>query len=77
MKATSSRWIDHKIRAMGRVVEKFGLYNQHLQNVISVTANAKARVTLEGKYRAYSRKIKRPGIGCFFKGTLFERHYFS
>ena len=35
---------------MGHVVEKFGLYNQHLQNVISTTANAKARATPEGKY---------------------------
>ena len=35
---------------MGRVVEKIGLYNQHLQNVISTTANAKARATLEVKY---------------------------
>ena len=50
MKATSTCWIDHKICVMGCVVEKFGLYNQHLQNVISMTANAKARVTLEGKY---------------------------
>ena len=35
---------------MGHVVEKFGLYNQHLQNVISTTANAEARATPEGKY---------------------------
>ena len=50
MNATGTCWIDHKIRAMGCVVEKFGLYNQHSQNVISATANAKARATLEGKY---------------------------
>ena len=35
---------------MGHIVEKFGLYTQHLQNVISKTTNAKARATLEGKY---------------------------
>ena len=50
VKATGTRWTDHKIRAMDRVVEKFGLYNQYLQNVISNTANAKARATIEGKY---------------------------
>ena len=50
MKASSMHWSDHKIRAMGCVVEKFGLSNQHLQNVISTTANAKARATLQGKY---------------------------
>ena len=28
--ATGMCWIDHKIHAVGRVVEKFGLYNQRL-----------------------------------------------
>ena len=51
MKATSTCWIDCKITAMGCAVEKFGLYNQHLQNVISTTANAKARSTLKGNTR--------------------------
>ena len=48
-KVTSTCWIDHRIHSMGHAVEKFGLYNQHLQNVISMTANAKVSVTLEGK----------------------------
>ena len=26
-----TRWIDHKVRAIDRVVEKFGLYIQHLK----------------------------------------------
>lgn len=50
MKANSMHWIDHKICAVGRVVEKIGLYNQYLENVISMTVNAKAQATLEGKY---------------------------
>ena len=50
VKTTHTLWIDHKICAMGRFVEKIGSYTQHLQNVISTTVNAKARVTLEGKY---------------------------
>ena len=50
MKATGMLWIDQKIHAMGHVVENFGLCNQHLQNVISMTANAKARMILEEKY---------------------------
>ena len=48
-KATSMCWFDHRIHVMGCVFEKFGLYNQHLENFISTTANAKARATLEGK----------------------------
>ena len=31
VKATDMCWIDHKIHAMDSVVEKFGLYNQHMQ----------------------------------------------
>lgn len=50
VKANSMHWIDHKICAVGRVVEKIGLYNQYLENVISMTVNAKAQATLEGKY---------------------------
>lgn len=40
VKATSMHWTDHKIRAMGCVVEKFALYTQHLENVILTTVNA-------------------------------------
>ena len=27
VKSNSTRWIDHEVRAMGRVVQKFGLYH--------------------------------------------------
>ena len=50
VKATGTCWLDHNIRAVGRVVEKLGLYNQHLENVISTTANVELRATLDGKY---------------------------
>ena len=30
LKATGTRWNDHKITAMGHIIEKFGLYTQHL-----------------------------------------------
>ena len=31
LKATGTRWIDHRIRAMGRLVDKFRLYTRHLK----------------------------------------------
>ena len=34
LKATGTRWIDHRIRAMGRLVDKFGLYTRHLKEFI-------------------------------------------
>lgn len=55
VKATSMHWTDHKIRAMGCVVEKFDLHTQHLQNVISTTANVKYRAKLEGETCKTSR----------------------
>ena len=50
VKATGTRWIDHKLRVMDRLVEKFGLYAQHLQNVISTSLNKVDKSTLEGKF---------------------------
>ena len=41
IKATGKRWIDHKIPAMGCVIEKFGLYTQHLQHSIDTAKKPK------------------------------------
>ena len=34
VKATGIRWIDHKLRAIERLVDKFGLFCQHIQHAI-------------------------------------------
>ena len=44
LKALGKRWIDHKVRAMGRVVEKFGLYVQHLKDIIPTAKSADSGV---------------------------------
>ena len=49
VKSTGTRWIDHRIRAMGRVVDKFGLYTRHLKDFISREKNSKVRATVQGK----------------------------
>ena len=51
LKASGTRWTDHKIGAMGHLIEKFGLYAMHLQNVIATTRSSKNRSTLEGKFK--------------------------
>ena len=33
LKGGRTRWIDHKLRAMGRSLEKFGLYVGHLKDL--------------------------------------------
>ena len=50
VKSSGTRWIDHKLRAMERLVEKFGLYTQHLENVIESTRNSKDKAVLQGKF---------------------------
>ena len=44
-----TRWIDHKDRAMGRVVEKFGLYIQHLKGTIPTIKQSNDRAIVQGK----------------------------
>ena len=47
LKATGTRWIDHKIAAMGRVIEKFSVYTQHLQDSIDTAKKSQDRLTLQ------------------------------
>ena len=50
LKIAGTRWIDHKICAIERVVNKYGLYCLHLQHAITDTKKSKDRVTLQGKF---------------------------
>ena len=50
VKATGTRWIDYKLQAMDHLIEKFGLYCVHLNDVISTTTNSKEKATSEGKF---------------------------
>ena len=76
LKATGTIWIDHKLGAMGRLIEKFGLYLQHLQNVIATTSNAKDRSTLEGKFTKLidAKVLLRSAM---FTDVLAEAKHFS
>ena len=49
VKSTGTRWIDHRLRAMERVIDKFGLYTRHLGDFISREKNGKNRATVQGK----------------------------
>ena len=35
---TGTRWIHHKTMALGNAVDKFGVYLQHLENVLTDTS---------------------------------------
>ena len=49
VKSTGTRWIDHRLRAMECVIEKFGLYTRRLGDSISREKNGKNRATVQGK----------------------------
>ena len=49
MNAIGRGWIDHKLQAIYRLTEKYGLFCVHL-NDISTTINSKEKATLEGKF---------------------------
>ena len=49
MKATGTRWIEHLIRAMGRLVDKVGLYARKIKEFIDTEKNSKTKVTVTVK----------------------------
>ena len=76
LKASGTRWTDHKIGAMGRLIEKFGLYTMHLQNLIATTRSSKNRSTLEGKLKKLidAKVLLRSAL---FKDVLADAKIFS
>ena len=75
LKASGTSWIDHKIGAMWRLTEKFGLYTMHLQ-VITATRSSKERSTLEGKFKKLidAKVLLRSAL---FKDALADAKIFS
>ena len=76
LKSSGTRWIDHKIGAMGRLIEKLRCYTMHLQNVITATRSSKDRPTLEGKFKILIDK-KVLLRSALFKDVLVDAKIFS
>ena len=53
-KALGTRWIDNKMRAMGKLNDKFGIYAAHL-DVIADTSKQCDCTTLQGKYKKLTK----------------------
>ena len=49
-KACGTRWIDHKMKAMKKLNNKFAAFATHLENVISDTSKKCDCATLQVKY---------------------------
>ena len=50
-RASGTRWIAHKLMALENMLDKFGMYLSHLENVIADTSKKTDKATLEGKRR--------------------------
>ena len=50
-RACGTRWISHKLLALGNMLDKYGLYMQHFENIIADTSKKTDKATLEGKRR--------------------------
>ena len=75
-KATGTRWIHHKIHAMDCVINKYRLYCQHLQHVITDTKKSKDKTMLQGKFnKLVDAKILLHS--CFFIDVLTPAKTFS
>ena len=48
-KCSGTRWIAHVLRSMSGLIDKFGLYLQHFETIISDTTKKTDKATLEGK----------------------------
>ena len=75
-KGFGTRWIDHKIRAMGRVIEKFGLYVKHLNSYAATTKNSTTCKSVERKLKKLvDAKLLLRAV--FFTDALPEAQRFS
>ena len=50
-RAAGMRWIAHKLEALQNMLDKYGLYMQHFENIIADTTKRTDKATLKGKQR--------------------------
>ena len=50
-RSSGTRWIAHLLQSMSELIDKFGLYLQHFENVIADTLKQTDKATLEGKWK--------------------------
>ena len=76
LKGDATRWIDHKLLELGRLLEKFGLYMEHLKDSTSSAKNSATPATLQRKLKKLV-DIKVLLRSEFFTNVLNEAKKFS
>ena len=76
LKGDATRWVDHKLLELGRLLEKFGLYMGHLKDSTSSAKNSATPATLQRKLKKLVdiKVLLRPE---FFTNVLNEAKKFS
>ena len=70
IKAAGTRWIAHKTSAMSRIIDKFGLYISHLENVASDTSyRATERARIKGFLKNWKTAKMLVNL-CFYQDIL-------
>ena len=64
-RAAGTRWIAHKLEALQNMLDKYGLYMQHFENIIVDTTKRTDKPTLKGKRRQFEK------ANILLLGTLF------
>ena len=76
VKSTGTCWIDHLIHAMQRLVDKYGLYCQHLQHTIPEIKKTKDCAIIRGKFDKLIN-VKVLLRSCIFVDALSTTKQFS
>ena len=66
-KCSGTHWITHFLRSVSGLVDKFGSYLQHFENVIANESMKTDKGTLDGKHSQLTCK-------CFTTLSIFHRH---
>ena len=70
VRSCGTRWITHKLNAMRLLVDKFGLYMQHLENI---TKDKSYKTQMQSKVKGYLKTWKKPSTLlhlCFYIDLL-------
>ena len=52
-RATGTRWVAHKLETLHNMLDKYGLYMQHFENIIADTSKQTDKAKLKGKRRQF------------------------
>ena len=74
LKALGTRWIDHKVPAMGCLVKKFDLYVHHLNEVVAKTPKSTDYPYTDYPHNTSRKDYKTDGCKSVAAVSIFRGH---